>query len=99
MLRFAKPDGKPFDLSYEGDIHVFDSGNGRIAFCKQSTNGQIDEATGLTIRAIPDDWDCWEVVIATRSLQQKVLLQRSITSAWASTTLVERFVISQECAY
>lgn len=43
MFRFAKPDGKPFDFDYEGQIHAFDAGNDLIAICRGKETIEVED--------------------------------------------------------
>ncbi len=107
MLRFAKPDGTPFDLDYMGDIHVFSSGNDRIAICVASRNGEeipedevnpdtlADFDLGNKMCALPEEWSSWEILVEGLTEQMQTILQRAIASAWATITLVERIIVKE----
>ena len=86
MLRFAKEDGTPFNLDWDGDIYVFSSDGVAIAKCEQSKDHNHPLHAGY---ADPYDWDCWEILYNNNSLTN-IFLQRAIASAYNAISLVER---------
>lgn len=100
MFRFAKPDGKSFDLDYCGPVHAFSSGNDLIAICRgeekiaiEIEDEEIEEVDSI---GCPEVWFDWEILLKI-SETREVILQRALATAWCAMTLCERLTIKDKC--
>ncbi len=109
MMRFAKPNGDPFDLDYTGPIHAFDSGNDLIAICRGVENLDIDcphsydeecdcdLEEDYEISSDPRCWDDWEVVVALNE-EAEILLLQALATAYNAIAMCERMVLSEQAS-